>query len=65
MEVGPYFYNSVGLYLHFWMNHPFPEKEDFAYSQVSISLYSLPQEFWLEEILMGTGNTLGKHAKSS
>jgi hypothetical protein len=28
-------------------------------------LYSLLQEFWLEEILMGIGNTLGKHVKFS
>jgi hypothetical protein len=58
-EGGPYFYNTVGLYLRFC-----PEKENFAYTPVWIPLYSLPQEFWLEEILLGIGNTLGKYVKS-
>jgi hypothetical protein len=64
-EGGPYFYNSVGLYLRFWTDRFCPEKENFSYAPVWIHLYSLPQEFWLEEILMGIGNTLGKHVKSS
>jgi len=29
-----------------------------------IRLYSLPQEFWLEEILMGIGNTIGQYVKA-
>jgi hypothetical protein len=61
---GPYFYNSVGLFLRFWMDCFSPEKEDFTMAPVWIRLYSLPQEFWLEEILMGIGNmvtnSLGK-----
>jgi hypothetical protein len=32
---------------------------------VWIKLYSLPQEFWLEEILMGIGNKVGRYVKSS
>jgi hypothetical protein len=64
-EGGPYFYNSVGLYLCFWTDCFCPEKENFAYAPVWIRLYSLPQEFWLEEILLGIGNTLGKYVKSS
>jgi hypothetical protein len=32
---------------------------------VWIRLYSLPQEFWLEEILMGIGNTIGQYVKAS
>jgi hypothetical protein len=32
---------------------------------VWIHLYSLPQELWLEEILMGIGNTVGRYVKSS
>jgi hypothetical protein len=32
---------------------------------VWIRLYSLPWEFWLEEILMGIGNTVGRYVKSS
>ena len=59
-EGGLYFYNSTGLYLHFWTDRFCLEKENFAYAPVWICLYSLPQEFWLEEILMGIGNTLGK-----
>jgi hypothetical protein len=64
-EGGPYFYNSAGLYLCFWTDRFCPEKENFAYAPVWIRLYSLPQEFWLEEILLGIGNTLGKYVKSS
>jgi hypothetical protein len=64
-EGGLYFYNSVGLYLGFWTDRFCPEKENFAYTPVWIHLYSLPQEFWLEEILMGLGNTLGNYVKSS
>jgi hypothetical protein len=33
-EGGPYFYNSVGLYLCFWIDHFFPEKENFSYALV-------------------------------
>jgi hypothetical protein len=54
---GPYFYNSAGLFLRFWMDRFSPEKEYFTMAPVWICLYSLPQEFWLEEILMGIGNT--------
>jgi hypothetical protein len=64
-EGGPYFYKSVGLYLRFWTNHFCLEKENFTYAPVWIHLYSLPQEFWLEEILLGIGNTLRKYVKSS
>jgi hypothetical protein len=32
---------------------------------VWIHLYSLPQEFWLEEILMGIGNTIDQYVKAS
>jgi hypothetical protein len=34
-------------------------------SPVWIRLYSLPQEFWLEEILMGIGNTIDQYVKAS
>jgi hypothetical protein len=64
-EGGPYFYNSTRLYLCFWTEHFYPKKENFSYAPVWICLYSLPQEFWLEEILSGIHNTLGKHVKSS
>jgi hypothetical protein len=62
---GPYFYNSAGLFLRFWMDRFSREKEDFTMAPVWIRLYSLPQEFWLEEILMGIGNTVGWYVKSS
>jgi hypothetical protein len=64
-EGGPYFYNSAGLYLCFWIDHFCSEKENFAYALVWIRLFSLPQEFWLEEILLDIGITLGKYVKSS
>jgi hypothetical protein len=61
----PYFYNSVELFLGFWIDHFSLEKEDFKMAPVWIRLYSLPQQFWLEEILMGIGNTVGRYVKSS
>jgi hypothetical protein len=42
-----------------------PEKEDFAHASVWIRLYSFPRELWLEEILVGIGNTIGAYVKSS
>jgi hypothetical protein len=62
---GPYFFNSAGLFLRFWTEKFSPEKEDFAHAPVWIRLYSLPQEFWLEEVLAGIGNTIGIYVKSS
>jgi hypothetical protein len=62
---GPYFYNSAGLFLRFWTDRFSPEQEDFSRAPVWIRLYSLPQEFWLEEILMGLGNTVGQYVKTS
>jgi hypothetical protein len=64
-EGGPYFFNSAGLFLRFWTERFNPDKEDFTMAPVWIRLYSLPQEFWLEEILMGLGNTLGQYVKAS
>jgi hypothetical protein len=62
---GPYFFNSAGLFLRFWTEKFSPEKEDFTHAPVWIRLYSLPQEFWLEEVLAGIGNTIGIYVKSS
>jgi hypothetical protein len=64
-EGGPYFYNSVDLFLRFWMERFSPEKEDFTHAPVWLRLYSLPQEFWLEEILAGIDNTIGIYVKAS
>ena len=41
------------------------EKEDFTHAPVWLRLYSLPQEFWLEEILAGIGNKIGIDVKAS
>jgi hypothetical protein len=60
---GPYFYNSGGLYLRFWTDRFYPEKEDFPCALVWIPLYSRHYEFWLEEILTGIRNTLGRYVK--
>jgi hypothetical protein len=62
---GPYFYNSTGLFLRFWTKKFIPEKKDFAHAPVWIRLYSLPQEFYLEEVLAGIGNTIRIYVKSS
>jgi hypothetical protein len=56
-------FTIFGLYLRFWMDRFSPQKEDFSFAPVWILLYSLPHEFWLEEILMGIGNTLGQICK--
>jgi len=62
---GPYFYNLPGLFLCFWTERFNLEKEDFTHALVWLRLYSLPQEFWLEEILKGIGNTIGIYVKAS
>jgi hypothetical protein len=62
---GPYFFNSAGLFLRFWTEKFSPKKEDFTHAPVWIRLYSLPHEFWLEEVLAGIGNTIGIYVKSS
>jgi len=46
------------------MDRFIPKKEDFTFAAVWIRLYSLPQEFWLKEILTRIGNTLGRYVKS-
>jgi hypothetical protein len=60
---GPYIFNSAGLFLRFWTERFSPEKEDFSHAPVWIHLYSLPQEFWLEEVLASIGNTIGIYVK--
>jgi hypothetical protein len=64
-ENGPYFFNSAGLFLRFWTESFSPDKEEFTMAPVWICLYYLPQEFWVEEILIGIGNTLGQCVKAS
>jgi hypothetical protein len=64
-ERGPYFYNLKRLFLCFWTKKFIPEKEDFTHAPVWLRLYSLPQEFSLEETLAGIGNTIGIDVKAS
>jgi hypothetical protein len=47
------------------MNLFSPKKEDFTMAIFWIRLYFLPQEFWLEEILMGIENMMGRYVKYS
>jgi len=49
--------------LRFWIEKFSLEMEDFAHAPMWIRLYSLLQEFWLEEVL-GIGNTIGVYVKS-
>jgi hypothetical protein len=62
---GPYFFNSASIYLIFWIEQFIPEKEEITYAPLWIILYSLPLEFWLEEILFGIGNTLEIYIKAA
>ena len=51
--------------MKYWTKKFNPDNEDFTCVPVSIRLYSLPQEFWNEEILMGIGNTIGTYVKAT
>ena len=65
MENGPYFYNLVGLFLRPWKERFNPDKENLTISPVWIRMYSLPTEYWKEEILMDIRNMLGNFIKVS
>ena len=45
-EGGPYFFNSVGLYMRFWKENFTLDNEDFTRVPVWILLYSLPTDYW-------------------
>jgi len=62
-EGGPYFFNSLGLYLHDWKARFNPDKEDFTWALVWIRLYSLPVEYWKEEMLKDIRNNIGVFIK--
>ena len=64
-ENGPYFYNLVGLFLRPWKEIFDPNKENLTIAPSWIRMYSLPMEYWKEEILMDIGNTLGNFIKVS
>jgi hypothetical protein len=59
-ENGPYFYNSAG-FIYALLDRSIQPGEGGIFLHPSLDpLYSLPQEFWLEEILIGIGNTTRK-----
>ena len=45
LDEGPYFFNSTGLHLCYWVERFSPENEDFMAPSVWIRIYSLPQGF--------------------
>ena len=61
----PYFYGANGLHMRYWTEMFNPNKEDFTYVPIWIRLYSLPHEFWNEEVFSGIGNTLGSYIKTT
>jgi len=62
---GPYFFNYAGLYLRPWKERFNPDSENLTIAPVWIRLYSLPSEYWKEEILVDIGNTIGVFVKVS
>ena len=60
LGAGPYFFNSAGLYLREWIPRFNPDKEDLTWAPVWIRMYSLPDEYWDEDILKDIGNGLGE-----
>ena len=53
----------TGLFLRTWKEIFDPNKENMTIAPVCIRMYSLPTEYWKEEILMDIGNTLGNFIK--
>ena len=64
-ENGPYFFNSVGLFLRPWKERFDPNKENLTITPVWIRMHSLPSEYWKEEILIDIGKSLGTFIKVS
>ena len=62
---GPYFFHSAGLYLRIWKDRFNPDTENMTIAPVWLRLYSLPTEYWKEEILTDIGNALGEFVKIS
>jgi len=60
-----YFFNAVGIYLRLWKERFNPDKEDLTVAPISIRMYSLPSEYWRDDILEGIGNTLGSFMRAS
>lgn len=51
--------------MRYWVEQFNSDKEDFTCIPIWIHLYSLPQEYWNEEILRDIGNTLGTYIKTA
>jgi hypothetical protein len=64
-ENGSYFFNYVGLHFRPWTERFILGKEDFTATPISISVNSLPHEFWHPKILEGIGNSLESFVKIS
>ena len=62
-EGGPYFFNSIGLFLREWIERFNPDKEDLSWAPVWIRLYSLPLEYLEEDSLKAIGKVLGDLVK--
>lgn len=62
---GPYFFNSAGLYLRYWVERFNPDKESFTYAPVWIWLYLLPHEYWDAVTIQAIGNVLGTFIHAS
>jgi len=62
---GPYFFNSAGLYIKEWTPKFIPDKEDLTWAPVWIRIYSLPDEYWDEDILKDIGNGIGEFIKAA
>ena len=64
-EGGPYFFTAAGLYMRPWIMNFVPEKETFTSVPVWVRLYSLPLDYWKNELLAAIGNKLGHYVKAS
>lgn len=65
MYGGPYFFNSVGLYRHNWVEHLNTYKQYLTWSLVWIRLYTLNQDYWDELTLWDIYNALGEFIKTA
>jgi len=65
LGAGPYFFNSASLYLREWIPRFNPDKEYLTWAPVWIRMYSLPDEYWDEDILKDIGNGLGEYIKAA
>ena len=59
-EGGPYFFNSVGLFPRPWKEKFNPDSEDLYFFPIWIRLYSIPFEYWHENILEALRNAIGE-----